>query len=145
MRTKFWRTKYLTGSKVQMRYLGLLLFSMIVPLVFVGGCLYYLIFNVMAEQIGIPEYVAYNLFPVVNKINLILILGVPPLFALLIWWGIILSHRFAGPVERLESELKRMSECGDYSCRIKMRKHDDMRPIADAINRLLERLDGKKG
>ena len=145
MRTKFWRTKYLTGSRIQLRYLGLLMFSMVVPLIFVGGCLYYLIFNVMADQIGIPEYVAYNLFPVVNKINLILILGVPPLFALLIIWGIILSHRFAGPLERIESELKKMSDCRDYSCRIRMRKHDDMLPIAEAINRLLEKVEGKKG
>ena len=31
MRTKFLRTKYLTGSHIQMKYLGLLMLSMVVP------------------------------------------------------------------------------------------------------------------
>lgn len=144
MRTKFLRTKYLTGSRIQMRYLGLLMFSMVVPLLFVAGCLYYLIFSIMAEQIGIPEYIAHNMFPVINKVNIILLVGVPPLFALLLLWGIILSHRFAGPVERLEKEIKKIAEHESYSHRIKVRRHDDMKPIADGINGLLEKLEGRK-
>ena len=46
MRTRFWRTKYLTGSKTQVRYLILLMISMVVPLVFAVGCLYYLVFRI---------------------------------------------------------------------------------------------------
>ena len=139
MRTRFLRTKYLTGSRIQMRYLFLLMASMFIPLVFSVGCLYYLIFTIMAEQIGIPEYIAYNLFPVIKKINLILLLGVPPLSASLILWGIVLSHRFAGPMERLEKELKGMAESGDCSQRVRLRKNDDMRPLADAVNNLLDK------
>lgn len=143
MRTSFLRTKYLTGSHIQLRYLTLLMISMVVPLVFAIACLYYLIFTIMAEQLGIPEYIAYNLGPVVNKINMILLIGLPILFILLIMWGIIVSHRFAGPMERVEKELKRITEHGDYKTRLRLRKHDDMRPIADAINKLLDKLEGK--
>ncbi|MDP2913743.1 MAG: hypothetical protein Q8N91_07070 [Candidatus Omnitrophota bacterium] len=144
MRTKFLRTKYLTGSKIQLRYLGLLMVSIVVPLVFAAGCLYYLIFTIMAEQIGIPEYIAYNLYPVVKKINMILLIGVPPLFLLLVFWGIILSHRFAGPMERLEKELKRMADQSDYKKRLKIRKRDDLTPIVEEINRLLDNLEKKQ-
>ena len=141
MRTRFLRTKYLTGSRIQLRYLALLLISMIVPLIFAVGCLYYLIFNIMAEQIGIPEYIASSLIPVVNKINIILLIGLPPLFLILILWGIVLSHRFTGPMERLEREIKRIVEHGEHSHRIKLRRNDDMKPVADAINELLERIN----
>lgn len=140
MRAKFFRTKYLTGSRIQMHYLVLLMVSMVVPIIFVGGCLYYLIFTLVAEQIGIPEYIAYNLFPVVNKINLILLIGVPPLLAVVLLWGIILSHRFAGPLERLESELKKITEKEHYRHRISLRRGDDVKPIADAINKLLDNI-----
>ncbi len=143
MRAKFFRTKYLTGSRIQMHYLGLLLVSMLIPMIFVGVCLYYLIFTLAAEQIGIPEYIAYTLFPVVNKINFILLMGVPALLIILVAWGIVLSHRFAGPLERLEGELKRISEKDDYRRRIMLRKRDDVRPLADAINKLLEKIEGK--
>ena len=143
MRKNFFRTKYLTASRIQLHYLALLAISMIAPLVFVGGCLYYLAFTLMAAQLGIPEYIAYNLFPVIKKINLILLFGVPPLIILIILWGIILSHRFAGPMERLEKELKKITEHGDYKHRIRLRKHDDMKPIAEAINKLLDKIEGK--
>ena len=143
MRARFLRTKYLTGSRIQMRYLGLLMISMIVPLVFVTACLYYLIFKIMAEQIGIPEYIAYNVFPVIHKINLILLVGVPPLFLILILWGIVLSHRFAGPLERVEKELHRIADHGEHHHRLKLRRSDDLTPIAGVINKLLDKLEEK--
>ncbi|MDD3904978.1 MAG: hypothetical protein PHS46_00425 [Candidatus Omnitrophica bacterium] len=144
MRTKFLRTKYLTGSRIQLHYLTLLMVSIIVPLVFSAACLYYLIFKIMAEQIGIPEYIALNLFPVIQKINMILIIGVPPLFLVLVLWGVVLSHRFAGPIERLEKEIKRIATHHDYKARVHIRKGDDVKPIADAVNVLLESVEKKQ-
>jgi len=143
MRTKFLRTKYLTGSRIQLHYLGLLMISIIVPLVFSVACLYYLVFRIMAEQLGIPEYIALNLFPVIHKINMILLIGVPPLFLILIVWGIVLSHRFAGPIERLERELKKIAHSRDYKIRMRVRKGDDIKPIADAVNELLDGVERK--
>lgn len=144
MRPRIFRTRYLTGSHIQIKYLSLLLVSMIVPMVFVCGCLYYFIFTLMGEQIGIPEYVSYHLTPVLNKINVMLLIGLPPILLLLLLWGIILSHRFAGPLERLEKELNDVSEDKLHSHRIVIRKHDDIKPIADSINNLLNMLEERK-
>jgi hypothetical protein len=144
MRRRFIRTKYLlTNSKVQLRYLTLMLVSMIVPMVFVGGCLYYFIFTIMAEQLGVPEYIAYNLFPVIKKVNMMLLVGLPPIFILLLLWGIILSHRLAGPIERIEKDIKDILSKRDYEKRIVLRKHDDLKPLSNTINRLVERLNEK--
>lgn len=142
MRVKFLRTKYFTGSRMQKKYLALLLVSMLVPIILVSGCLYYLIFNIMAEQIGIPEYIAYNLLPVVKKINFVLLVGVPPILLVLIMWGVVLSHKFIGPIERVKNEVDKITESGDYKRRIKLRKNDDIIPVADAINRLLDKVEG---
>ena len=143
MRKNFIRTKYLTGSHIQIRYLSLLLVSMVVPVVFVCGCLYYLVFTVMAEQLGIPESIAYNLLPVIKKINFILLVGVPPIFLAIIAWGIFLSHRFSGPFERFEKEIKHITEGGHYHKRLHLRKHDDLQPIASEINKMLEKIEAK--
>ncbi len=143
MRTKFLRTQFLTGSRTQVRYLILLLVSMVVPAVFVGGCLYYLIFNLMAKQLGIPEYIAYNLEPVLRQINVILLIGIPPLFLVLILWGIAMSNRFAGPIARLEAEIRKISESKDFKHRVMLRKYDDLKPVADQLNRLLDKMEGK--
>ncbi|MDD5173542.1 MAG: HAMP domain-containing protein [Candidatus Omnitrophota bacterium] len=139
----FRRKKILANKRVQLKYLILLIISMAVPLLFAIGCLYYLIFTVMAEQLGIPESIAYNLFPVVKKINAILAIGLPPLFLLLIWWGTVLSHRIAGPLQRIEKELNKITNNHDFSHRIHLRKSDDVKPIADAINKLLDSIHRK--
>ena len=139
----FRRKKILANKRVQLKYLTLLIVSMAVPLLFAIGCLYYLIFTIMAEQLGIPESIAYNLFPVVKKINAVLAIGLPPLFLLLIWWGVVLSHRIAGPLQRIEKELSKITHSHDFSHRIHLRKSDDVKPIADAINKLLDSLHKK--
>lgn len=139
----FRRKKIFANKQVQLKYLTLLIVSMAVPLLFAIGCLYYLIFTLIAEQLGIPESIAYNLFPVVKKINAVLAVGLPPLFLLLIWWGVRLSHRFAGPLQRIEKELHKITHSGDYSHRIHLRKNDDIRPVADAINKLLDSIHKK--
>jgi hypothetical protein len=138
------RKKFITGEPVQLKYLVLLMLSILVPLLFVGGCFYFLVFNIMARQLGIPEYGAGNLGPVINKINVILLFGFPPLFLLLLLWGVVLSHRFAGPLQRLKKDIDSISKSGDYSRRIKLRKHDDIKPLADSLNRLLDKVSEGK-
>lgn len=143
MGSKIMRKRFFTRRITQRRYLVLLLVSMLVPLVVVGGCLYYLIFMVMADQLGIPESIAINLFPVIQKINLVLLVAVPPVILVMVLWGVFLSHRFVGPLDRLEDELDRMAEDSDYSRRITLRKNDDLKPIADRINKLLDAIHRK--
>jgi len=133
------RFRFILKNPLQRKYFLLILFSILIPLFIVGGCLYYLVFQIMAEQLAIPESIAYNLIPVLQKINFLLIVGLPPIVVLLFIWGVMLTHRLMGPLERLEDDLKKISE-GDYSIRLKLRKDDDLKPIADAVNRIIDRL-----
>ncbi|NQT21842.1 MAG: methyl-accepting chemotaxis protein [Candidatus Omnitrophica bacterium] len=50
----------------------------------------------------------------------------------------MLSHRFAGPLERVEEDLDKILE-GDYSVRFKVREKDDIKNIVNKLNRLLEK------
>ncbi|MFH1380640.1 MAG: HAMP domain-containing protein [Candidatus Omnitrophota bacterium] len=128
-----------TKNPLQFKYLTLIMASIIIPLFFVAGCLYYLIFQIMAEQLAIPEFIAQNLLPVLHKINLLLIIGLPPIIILLFIWGASLTHRMIGPLERLENDLKKISK-GDYSVRLQLRKNDDLKPIASVLNDIIEKL-----
>lgn len=133
------RLRFITKNPLQRKYFVLIFFSIMIPLFIVGGCLYYLIFQIMAEQLAIPESIAYNLIPVLHKINFLLIIGLPPVIILLFIWGTILTHRLFGPLERLEKDLEKISE-GDYSVRLKLRKDDDLKPIADVVNKIIDKL-----
>ena len=136
------RLRIITKNPLQRKYLLLILFSTLLPVFVVAGCLYYLIFQIMAEQLAIPESIAYNLMPVLHKINFLLLIGLPPIVIFLFLWGTILTHRLIGPLNRLENDLREISE-GNYSVRLKLRKDDDLRPIADTINKIIDKLEKK--
>ncbi len=116
---------------------------MVIPTVFVGGCLYYLIFQVLADQIAFPDVIARDLLPVIERINFLLAVGLPVVFIVLLTWAVVLSYRFVAPLERLEEDIKRIDE-GDYSVRLQIREDHDLSPIAGVINDLVEQLDRKK-
>lgn len=116
---------------------------MVIPAVFVGGCLYYLILSVLADQIALPDVIARDLVPVIQRINFVLVVGLPIVFIILLLWAMILSYRFVAPLERLERDIKRIDD-GDYTARIQVSKDHDLSPIADVINDLVDKLDRKK-
>ena len=58
---------------------------------------------------------------------------------ILIMWGFALSSRLAGPIARVEREVAQIVK-GEYSKRIKVRKKDDLKSIADGINILLDKI-----
>jgi signal transduction histidine kinase len=118
----------------------IMLVSMVLPTVFVGGCLYYLIFTIMAERIAFPDIIARDLVPVIQSINFVLIVGLPIVFFVLITWAAILSYRFVAPLERLEEDIAKIDE-GDYSVRIQIAEDHDLAPIADVINDLVHKLE----
>ena len=134
------RFRFVTKNPLQLKYLVLILVSIMLPLLIVGGCLYYLIFQLMAEQLAIPESIACNLIPVVEKINFLLIIGIPPIIGLLFIWGVILTHRLIGPLTRLQGDLKKISD-GDYSIRLRIRKDDDLRFLVNVINKIIDKLE----
>ena len=121
---------------------------MVIPTVVVGGCLYYLILTLMAEQILLPDIIARDLLPVIERINYILVISLPVVFIVLLTWAIVLSYRFVAPLERLEEDLQKIDE-GDYSVRLEISHDHDLAPIAGVINDLVHQLDshghGKQG
>lgn len=134
------RKIYFIKNKLQFRYLSLIIASLILPTILVGGCLYYLIFSFMAEKLGIPESIESNLAPVVNKVNFVVAVGFPIIFLILLGWGVALSHKLAGPIKRLERELDEIVEGKHHKNKIHLRRGDDLKPIADKMNKILEKI-----
>ena len=135
--------RYLNKT-LQTKYLKIIVISMLFPTLFVGACLYYLIFTVMADSIVLPDMIARDLLPVIRTINYILAVGLPVVFIILVAWARALSIRFIDPLERLEEDLKKIDE-GDYSVRLEIQQDHDLAPIAGVINDLVEKIDRKEG
>ena len=83
-----------------------------------------------------------------NASTLLLIL--PPLLindlllmVLMIVVGVVMTHRIAGPVYRMEADIERVL-AGERGVRVRLRRRDAYADLAERVNRLLERIDGKR-
>ena len=123
---------------VQARFMTVVLVAMVVPVLIVGGGLYYLVFRLLAEQIAFPEAIAANLAPVVRHVNIWLMVTLPVFLAGIGWVAFVMTHRFAGPIERLQKELDRVIH-GHSHGKIRVRHNDVLKGITDRINLILEK------
>lgn len=110
--------------------------SAVVPATVIASCLYYLIFDMLALQMMIPEAIAYNLLPVLNKVNLILAVAIPVIIVLIWFAALELSHRIAGPLYRIEKELDEIAS-GAKRTPIKVRKNDELQSLATRLNKVI--------
>ena len=134
-----WRLKWFMRHPIQAKYLLLVLLAMLAPMLLIGFCFYTLVFDLMARQLVFPEAIFANLVPVIERINGLLALTLPALSLVILWCALVISHRFAGPIERLEQDLDRLL-VGDTHHRIQLRKNDDLKGVAERINALASRL-----
>jgi methyl-accepting chemotaxis protein len=127
------------NTPIQNKTLMLVFFAAVAPMAIVSICLYYLIFNMLAWQLGIPEIIAYNLVPVARKVNIILLISLPVVLFFIWLIALELSNRIAGPVYRLEKELDSRID-GKQTGPIKLRERDELKVLADKINKLMGKI-----
>ncbi|MBI4432030.1 MAG: hypothetical protein HY592_00910 [Candidatus Omnitrophica bacterium] len=133
------RTQWFVRHPIQTRYLLTVMVSILAPVLVVGGCLYYLVFELLARQIAFPEAVFSNLVPVIHRVNAVLLVAVPVLVLLIFTWAVWISHRMAGPIERLEGELGAILADPAKPAKIQVRRGDDLKDLVEGINTVLER------
>jgi len=136
------RKRYFVKKKLQTKYIVFVLLAMILPTLVCGGALYYLIWQTVADEIAIPEAISTSLIPALNRVNTILVIAIPLVFLIMLILSILISHKIAGPLFRLEKELKEIAK-GDYSRKIKLRPNDELKEIADGINEILDHLQSE--
>ena len=130
------RAKWFMKHPIQAKYLLIVILAMLAPTLVIGFCLYHLLFYLLARQIAFPEAIIANLVPVLDRVNTLLAMTLPVIAVTILFFAVVISHRFAGPIERLERDLDRILE-GDYQHKIYMRKKDDLRGVATRINALV--------
>jgi hypothetical protein len=57
--------------------------------------------------------------------------------------GIFTSHRVAGPVYHIESEIDRVL-AGERGVHVRLRRHDSFPDLAEKVNQLIERIDDSR-
>jgi methyl-accepting chemotaxis protein len=122
---------------LQMKYVLLVFVAVFMTVTIVSLDLYYIMGKVYADQLG-----ADNLREVFRGSIRLLAIHIPIYFAVVIVAAIFISHKFAGPIFRLEKVAEAMSK-GDLTVRATLRDGDELFDTAEHINLMIELLRQK--
>ena len=132
------RGKVFFANQMHRNLFFLVFFASLVPTIVTAIFLFYLIFNITADQVGIPESIAYNIIPAAQRVIGALSVATP-----LIIFGILIftyktTHKIVGPFDRI---LRELDECiaGTREGPIMLRKNDKFWPLVAKINILLSK------
>ena len=138
MRKQSNRRRKFFANKMHREIFFLVFWACLLPTIITAVFLFYLIFYITSEQIGIPEAIAYNILPSAQRVTSILLIILPIVIAIILFLSFRLTHRLVGPFDRIVRELDEFIQ-GKRSARIHIRENDKFRPLVDKINVLLER------
>ena len=127
------------ANKMHREIFWLIFLAVFTPTIITTVSLFYLIFNITAEQIGIPEAIAYNILPAAQRVTIILLVTIPLAVVGILVLTHKLTHNIVGPFDRIVREL---GECvdGKRNGPITVRQSDKFLPLVNRINQLLAKL-----
>ncbi|MFH1594406.1 MAG: hypothetical protein ABID09_06890 [Candidatus Omnitrophota bacterium] len=137
------RRRYFVRSGFQLKYVGLILAVMFLGTLITGYTIYANSWLLLGDKLA-NVYPQGRLIAIFNAVNTRLAINM--IFALAISFGIgvIASHKIAGPIYRMIAFLHSVTANDDYSKRLVLRKGDELMDLAEAINRLIVKLDSEK-
>jgi len=130
------RRHLIVNRPLQYRFIGAMLL-ILVALTAIGLVTVYLTLWMTLRAFGLEhDAVAVALFTTVWWSLTMELLVVAPF---VIWMGVMLTHKIAGPLVRIQAALARMTN-GHYDVHLRLRKRDALVELAEGINRLAESL-----
>ena len=134
----FSRRQFLIQRSLQFKYMLLVLFTITVVTGIIVATVYLTHRALISEQFaGISAAAA--LPEVFQKINLLLMFEIPIALFIAAWASIVVSHKVAGPVYRLEKVATKISR-GDLPSYLRLRKNDELKDLSSAFNSVIENM-----
>jgi methyl-accepting chemotaxis protein len=86
-----------------------------------------------------PDMVSF--FHDQHKILLVKIITLSAIITLFLFlMGLIVTHRIAGPIFSIKRVMNQISENGDLNARVRLRKADEFKSLAEAFNGMMEKI-----
>ena len=126
------RRRWIVNPSLQYRFVGILLLALLLltvgALVSVYLALWLTLrtFDLASEPLAVAQLTTAGLM-----ITLELLLLVP----VVIWIGVRLTHKVAGPLVRINAALRQLAD-GNFNVHLKLRQGDSLVELADLINTL---------
>ena len=140
------RKVYLINPKFQLKVTSYFIFLAIINILVFYGCVYYFfdIFHSKGIEIGLPENHVFFMFiedQITRMTSIFVVMAILTVLILLIA-GVLISHRIAGPMYRLNMDLRGMAEKKELKS-LKFREKDFFQEIPEAFNLVVDSFEKK--
>jgi len=134
----FRRKKYIIKKGLQLRYIGIVFALALLASIITGYTVFATGWSLLGGKLAdiYPQGRLMYIFRAVNMALIRNLLFASPLIFLL---ALLSSHKIAGPIYRIEKDLDEIAK-GNLALRIRLRKGDELKPLADKINTIVENL-----
>lgn len=130
------RRTYLIKTGLQLRYMGIIISTMLLVAFGVGWIIYHTSWSRIANT---PDLTLDKLSDIFDTVNSILMRWIVVFILAIAILSIFVSHKIAGPVFRLE-ETTKMIASGDLTQQIQLRHGDELKDLQEAFNQMSESL-----
>jgi len=132
------RRTYLISKTFQLKYTAIIVVFMFLISWLAGYTVYHTVFMLLGEKLA-NVYPQGRLIAIFKTVNFTLLTRTLLLLPFSIILSILLSHKVAGPVFRMERYLSEVAR-GNLSSVLKLRKRDELQNLAGAINKMTHSL-----
>jgi nitrogen fixation/metabolism regulation signal transduction histidine kinase len=137
----FQRRKFLIKPTYQLRAALTLILSVVASSIILGFVMFYPLFKELYAAVGAEGQARIS--ATILSLNTRLLTAALILAVLVGVQAILASHRLYGPIYRFERALKEFLD-GNFSNRINLRKHDELKEVEELFNRLAGCLEGAR-
>ncbi len=133
------RTRYVTDKNFQLRYVVKALVLMLLISIIFAWTVYRSGWIPLVEKLS-DVYPQKMLVPILKVANIKLMINLLLLIPVVILFAIYLSHKIAGPLVRIERDIRAIAG-GDLKTRLSLRKRDELKSLAGSINEMAESIE----
>lgn len=130
------RRQLIVNRPLQYRFIGAMLLILVTLTAIALATVYLTLWGTL-RTFGLEhDAVTLSLFTTIWWSLIFELLVVAPF---VVWMGVLLTHKVAGPLVRIQAALTRMTN-GNYDVHLRLRRADALVELAEGINRLAESL-----
>lgn len=129
---KFQRRTVIVKRQLQLKYIALVFFAVLLGSVLIGTDIYYNLSQVILNN-------APYLITEVQKFNSLMLARLLVYLVVILLISVFVSHRFAGPIYRFEKSAQAVSQ-GDLTHRVSLRTGDELLELQEEFNGMIASL-----
>ena len=129
---KFQRRTVLVKRSLQLKYVAMVFFSVLLASAIVGADIYYSMSKIILLENP-------SLQPLVTQFNAVILIKIAMYLAIVLGISLYVSHRFAGPIYRFEKSAQAVAS-GDLTHRVSLRTGDELLELQEEFNGMLASL-----